>query len=358
MSTIDEKKEKSEYQCLIDAYDFCVNNSVPLQTKNILKYLNGECVIRDKNDAPDIINICLRNGNQKVIVGIEHFNVSSISKTTSTGKNISLCKMHLSNLSKINDKMVKQKCEEGFISDALIDENTKEIGSLAEDALNGTYESFITSFKTAWNKHTSNVDNYIKRITTVAEEKGIKEIEIAFLIEIDSEFLEYFCNYSDGSIDFVNTGLIPVFKEIIALINSTDNRKKINYIIFYNKNVNKSCQSVIAFRTGSIKSNLQKQGISIFEYIGENCSKVVIDNIDHKDITLDFHLDGYTYDDIKYKLLPLYRKAASLKRKHIPFVADRGVQHLLYVDPDNCPDKNTRHRKSKKFSKTYSKDKK
>ena len=38
MSAIDERKEQIEYQCLLDAYNFCINNPVPQQTKETVSY--------------------------------------------------------------------------------------------------------------------------------------------------------------------------------------------------------------------------------------------------------------------------------------------------------------------------------
>lgn len=356
MSAIDERKEQIEHQCLLDAYNFCINNPVPQQTKEILKYLNGEHLIRDKNDSPDIINICSRNHGLKSLVGIEHFNVGSISKVTSTGKTISLHQLHKNNLLKINEEMNREKRESGSISKEVLSENIREVGSLVEDALNGTYEAYIHSFQTAWEKHISRIEKYTEQVSSLAEEIKINHIEIAFLIEIDSEFHDWFYNHSDGKKEYDNTGLMPVFKKIISIINSTSNLKKLNYIVFYNKVVNKSNQSVIAFRTGSVKSNLQKQGIPVYDFLGESGCKLVIDNIEQSvdEIIPEYHFNGYTNEHIRETLFPLYRKAKSFSEKHIPFVASRSVQHLLYIDPDNCSGKEEILRKSKQFSKMYS----
>lgn len=359
MSSIDKIKEQKEYACFLDAYNYSLNKPVPQQTKEILKFLNGEYIIRKKNDAPDIVTICLKNNNQQALVGIEHFNVSSISKTTTTGKNISLHKLHISNLSKINDEMISQIQKTGYINDEIIEKNNIEVGALAEDAINGTYEAFIHSFQTAWIKHSSNIDNYIMRTKSLAEERKILTVEIAFLIEIDTEFFDFFYN-SDEKVMYDNSGLIPIFKDVISIINSTANLFKINYIIFYNRNINKSNQSVVAFKTDSIENNLHEQGILIYEYIGENYCKVKVDSIETDGETpkVKYQLKKYPEKFIKNELFSMYRKAKSLKDKHIPFVASRSVQHLLFIDPDSCSDKNERLRRSRQFSAKYSKDNK
>lgn len=322
MSTIDEKKEQNEYQCLIDAYNYCINNTVPQQTSEILKYLNGEHVIRDKNDSPDIINVCSRNG-EKALVGIEHFNVSSISKITSKERNISLSKLHEKKLLKIHDKMVNEKHESGFICESTIDEYKKETTEFAIDTVNSSYDAFIQSFRSSWEKHTSNIDKYIRQIAPIAEEKDIKDVELAFLIEIDSNFKKYYCHYSDGSVKLVTTGLIQFFKEIIEIINSTDNLKKINYIVFYNKNKYKSFQSVIALKTDSIESNLYNQGIIIFEYIGENLSECVVDSTR---TSVCYIRKSST---IKEGINSLYLKALSFMNKKIPFITTYSIQKLI-----------------------------
>lgn len=355
MSTIDERKEHIEYNCLIDAYNFCMNNMVPEQTRGLLKYLNGERVILEKNDSPDIINICKRGDVNRILVGIEHFKATSISKITSSGKHISLHQMHINNLAKITDEMIDSIEKDGGIQNELIDRNNKEIGKLAEDAINGSYESYIESFRTVWNKHASKIDNYLQKLEAVSKEKEVSNVELAFLIEIDSEFTDWFYNYEDGKFEYIKTGLAPVFKQIVSIINSTKDLKKINYVILYNRNINRSSQSVVAFRTGAIKSNLKKQGVPVFDYIGEERCKVVVDDVNKKDgrIEPNFHITGYTDEYILNELFPLYRKAMDLKKKHLPFVATRSVQHLIFVDIDNCSSKWEVDEKSNKFSKLF-----
>ena len=91
--------------------------------------------------------------------------------------------------------------------------------------------------------------------------------------------------------------------------------------------------------------------------MGESGCKIVIDNIeqDGEELIHTYHFKEYTDDYIKNTVFPLYRKAISLREKHIPFVASRSIQHLLYVNPDNCSNRSIIRRKSKQFSKMYSK---
>ena len=58
MSTADEIKQENERAVFLSACDFCKSNNVHIRTKSIMNYLNGEYIDRDKNDKPDLINVC------------------------------------------------------------------------------------------------------------------------------------------------------------------------------------------------------------------------------------------------------------------------------------------------------------
>lgn len=328
MSNSDKKKEDKEYEMFQSACNYCLNNNTNDRTRSIMKYLNGNPLKREKNDRPDIINECTKE-NKNYIVGIEMFCVDQNSKF----KRGSLCSKSRESeaiISKIYDKGHKELVETGNVSDeqcSLLLKNTVEY---AQDSLNSEYEMLISAFKYNFENHAKKCELYRENLKALS--KG-KEIELAFFIEIETYFHDLFLNCNNSIIQY-QSSLMPMFSEIISIINSNANKSLIDYIVFYLHNRPKSEIQVIAIRTGNIRKNLENQGITIFKYAGEQLLKTGDCNIE-KDEKGDYRLEydltnPINAEFIKY-IMPVYQKALDYQTKRIPFVTSRIVQYLLYV---------------------------
>lgn len=330
MSNSDKKKENREYEMFQSACNYCLNNNTNIRTKSIMKYLNGTPIIRKRNDRPDIINECTK-GNKKSIVGIELFCVDQNSKTK-RGSLRSKSRESEKIISNIYDKGHKELIETGVVSDDNCKSLLKNTSEYAQDSLNSEYEMLISAFKYNFENHAKNCKIYRENLKGLSEGK---EIKLAFFIEIETYFHSIFLN-CNNSIKQYQSPLMPMFSEIISIINSNENKSLIDYIVFYLHNRPKSEMQVIAIRTGNIRKNLENQGITIFEYAGEQLVKTVDGNIE-KDEKGDFQLNyGFidlTSEKIKKYVMPVYQKALDYQKKKIPFVTSRMVQHLLYVLP-------------------------
>ncbi len=333
MSDSDRKKEQQEYKIFQSACDCCLNNNhnnINTRTISIMKYLNGKSIFRKKNDRPDIINICQKKGTL-FTVGIEIFSVdhNSIKKR---GKYRSKSRETKAKLSDIYEQGHHQLIETGDISNELREEFIRNTIELAKGNLNCEYSMFIETFRYHFENHAENSQQYRDNLTAISENGNI---ELAFLIDIETYFHDIFLNDGDTVVQ-VDSGLMPMFSEVVSIINSNANKKLIDYIVFYLHNPQGSKFKVIAVRTGNLKKNLSNQNVIIYDYLGEQTVKIEECTANHSsenNFDLDFRFTECSDLDIQRCVLPLYEKALKYKKNRKPFVTSRMVQHLLYIYP-------------------------
>ena len=329
MSASDKAKEEREYNEFISACDYCSSHQVHITSKRIMDYLNGDRVIRVKNDRPDIITKC-KWGNSESVVGIEVFYVDQNSKKKS-GKYRSKTKESRAIIKGIYERGHSEHLNGEEISDKNKQDLLQKAVETAQDRLNSEYESLICSFKYHFDDHAGKAQAYREEIDRYANGK---KIELAFFIEIETFFHDLFLNYNNQTIQY-NSRLMPFFSDIVNIIEANPNKRYIDYIVFDLRSRNPDELNVVAIRTGNIKQNLIKQGIKIFEFIGEHILKIIpsttkIENDEKGDYVVRFRFTPYSqeYSD---EVIRMVCKAQLLKKRNIPFVASRTVQAVLYA---------------------------
>lgn len=329
MSNSDRIKEEREYNEFISACDYCSSNQVHITTKRIMEYLNGERIIRAKNDKPDIITKC-RWGNSERIVGIEAFYVDQNSKKKS-GVYRSRTKESRAVIKDIYERGHSELLNEGDVSEKNKLDLLQKTVETAQDRLNSEYDMLLSSFKYHFDNHAKNAPVYREELNKVANGK---KIELAFFIEIETYFHDLFLNYNDQVVQY-DSRLMPFFSDFLSIIETNPNKHFIDYIVFDLRSCNPNEVKVVAIRAGNIKQNLRKQGITILEYLGEHALKILssttkIENDEKGDYVVRFGFAPYSqeYSD---EVIRMVNKAQLFKRRKIPFVASRTVQAVLYA---------------------------
>ena len=190
---IDEYKENNEQACWRYAVELSVRAGGT--TGSIIRHISGEPLERDKEDAPDIVNVCKRGNKNKrdVYVGIEHFIVDR-STRVKRGKRISPSAESREHIRRAYEKGHSELIETNDVSEATRDFFMNEAGKLLEIQTNSDVQSLVESLHYSLNKHMGKVDSYRENLSKMS---GEAEIEIAFLIELHAEFPNVILN--DGA---------------------------------------------------------------------------------------------------------------------------------------------------------------
>lgn len=99
------------------------------ETKRILKYLNGNDVIREEEERPDIVKLCKSDlrGQRNTIVGIEHFRVDQLSIKKNDGKIASTGIVTEKNIWNIFNKWHDEVTESDKVPDAAVNDITRVV---------------------------------------------------------------------------------------------------------------------------------------------------------------------------------------------------------------------------------------
>lgn len=127
---------------------------------------------------------------------------------------------------------------------------------------------------------------------------------------------------------------MPFFSDIVSIINSDENKKYIDYIVFDLKSKHPDERKIIAIRTGNIKKNLKNQDVTIYEYVGENALITNPRDNDYErnengDYRVSFLVKDTDQDGDSLKRA--FNSALRCKKGNIPFVTSRRVQAQLYI---------------------------
>lgn len=328
MSTADEIKQENERAVFLSACDFCKSNNVHIRTKSIMNYLNGEYIDRDKNDKPDLINKCTKGKNER-FVGIELFYVDQNSKKSKEcyKSNTLESRSHLEDIYNAGHEQYEKT---GNVSPELCEKLLKEGYKLAQNGLSSQYQTLLSAFEHHFTHHASRAKLYRDNIKRIAESK---EIELAFFIEIETYFHDLFLNERNRIIQY-KSKIMPFFSDIVSIINSDENKKYIDYIVFDLKSKHPDERKIIAIRTGKIKKNLKNQDVTIYEYVGENALITNPRDNDYErnengDYRVSFLVKDTDQDGDSLKRA--FNSALRCKKGNIPFVTSRRVQAQLYI---------------------------
>lgn len=329
MSSSDSIKEKNEYDTFIKACDYCESHSVNIRTQSIMRFLNGSRIIRAKNDRPDIITTSSKGGKE-YIIGIEMFYIDQNSKSK-RGRYSSKSRENKNQLMKVYDKGHAELVETGQVSEEYQMELLQKAVKSAQERLNSSYNELLAAFRYSFENHAKNTADYRKELLSISDGK---EIVLAFFMEIECNFHSLFLNEGNIVTEY-NSKLMPFFSELIRIISENKSIKNIDYLVFYLTSYNPTEEKVVAIRTGNIRKNLQSQGITVFEYIGDSCGKADISKTEYAIAEngdyvsrLYFKAD---FDESNEEIQRLFQRALSLKKHNKPFIATRPIQAMLYA---------------------------
>ena len=338
MSAIEQKdNEKLCIQSVID-----IGKKKRGITKKIIKILENEDFRRDKEGSPDLVKfIHPRKGESKgTIVGIEHFLVDHISEKNENNRITSLSSNNKKEIGGIFNKYSGKVRNSNTIPENAKTEVENQIFKNVDLIRSATHRDYIDSFQYSLEKHISKIDKYQHNLQNLSE--GKHNTKLLFLIEIRSEFRNLFLNEANGVI-YKKESILPVFEEIIKIIEEKVDPKKIDGIILYMRSsFSERTKDVIAFSTDEIRTQLNKQKIKIHEYAGMDydgdkysllCQKIsdYYMKLWAKSFYEQFLDNGKCDDEDKLFKLILKARQRALKfyQLHINFVTHPIVQLLL-----------------------------
>ncbi|MFI3603957.1 hypothetical protein [Vagococcus fluvialis] len=331
---------------------YCLNKAIELGmkkqgiTKRIITKLNGEFVKRDLEERPDFVRyLCSTTKQNETIVGIEHFRVDHLSLQKKNGSVASTGIMFDKESQYVYEKW-REKINEH--PDATVSA-AKDIQNLVWEQFKRVkqtnYKTFIKSFEYSLAKHIDNVEGYRKELTKLSLGR---KTELAFLIEVHSEFTGKFYNDENG-VKKSNIGIMPMFSEVVDILERIDD-KKVDYIILLlNESKINENSDVIAFKTGNISNQLKKQKKNQYQYIGmdyfeeafikvnnnlENNNEISINN---NEITMNFEYNNQEIDEQKKIdiLLNCCKLIENCKKENHNFIADLPVQMFYEILGDS-----------------------
>lgn len=333
MNHIDEAKNAHEEECFKKA--ILLSKGKKNKTEEILRYLDGEILNRDKNDRPDIICKCQKgkHGNKTVYVGIEHFLVDQVSVKQSK-KIVSKYQEDRRHVQNIFNNAHEVLSSGGEVSKETEDELVDKTFDLAKNVTESTYESFLTAFQYHLHKHCLSAESYRKNVAELSD--GVP-IEIAFLIEIRTNFPRLFFNSDRGVVENKN-GFMPMSQDIVNLLSEIPTNT-VDYVVLLLENtMKKDVADVVAIRTGNIEKHLQRQGILTYKYFGDRLDPQIkkgihtVDDTGTHRVHYDFNYRDANALDCCIEGIMGAHKA---KKKGAPFVTTRNIEASLYALGDS-----------------------
>lgn len=190
-------------------------------------------------------------------------------------------------------------------------------------------------------QHIKSFDVYRRNLAKLAGKEY--NIELTLLIEIHMEFKNLYLNDKNGT-SKLSFGQFPIFGDIVRILEGKVDKRKVDYIVLclgdtlYNDNI-----KVIAFRTGNIRKNIERQGERVYEYAGED---ILLSNFEpmrrnvhitpqcvfeNDQVNMKFEYLAEELDE-KQRLefiFYAFKRAYDLKQKGYHYATTVGVQMLM-----------------------------
>ena len=311
-------------------------------TKKIATRLSGDFIYREIEERPDFVKKSLESGRRdECIVGIEHFRVDHLSLQKKDGRVGSTGVMYNIESNRVFNRWNSKIGESSEIDLAAINDIQNLIWNQFKRVNNTDYPTFISAFKYSLNKHMEKVESYREELKKIANGK---KVELAFLIEVHSEFKNKYLTNKKGTKKSL-TGIMPMFNDVVEMLERIDS-KKVDYIILLlcETQINENTD-VIAFKTGDIYKQLIKQKKSIYEYAGKDFFNQSfsgnLDNLESKnrvyqkddDLIMDFKYDKFNQDDRKQLeiILKCCERVSSFEKQGKNYITDVSVQAAIDI---------------------------
>lgn len=293
------------------------------ESKRIGELIAGEEIQREERERPDFLRIYKpsQKGNQKIIVGIEHFCVDHSS--------IKLNKDRVGSSDIMSDgafDVLKKKwqpsIEKGNWPEGAIVAMGNHFAKIAKDISYLSYSNYIMSFSYSLEKHIRSIKDYRSLISKYANHYKKK---LVFLIEIHSNF--YGTTFHNKREVYQP---LPFFEEIVNILERSDLRY-VDYLVFCFVGVSyHRMQKVVAVSAKNIRQQLKKQHIPVYLYAGED--KYLQINIGRISNAVSSHTveDGTIHYSIEADMIPIIPMEAVV-------AIINAYLEIKTAEHDNCP---------------------
>ena len=194
---------------------------------------------------------------------------------------------------------------------------------------------YIESFRYSLEKHLAKVDTYLCNINMIS--KSNFDVELAFLIEIYSDFANTFLT-ANGSTKSTDATFVPIFEDIVQMLESID-RRKVNYIILcFNQCLPLSSEraKVISLRTNGLRKQLERQHIQIFSYAGERFPQIparISPTFTHGGDVINLEMTMASFepdmDSLMEQIIPAFLDALTYEKNKKRYISTARVQLMV-----------------------------
>lgn len=318
----DIDKENHEEEILNQAIK--ISKTKRKLTRDILSFMDGTPIKREKNDRPDIVRIVSpgKISEEETLIGIEHFLVEQVSTGQKRESFINIRRRYI-------EKLIIEKgnCKDDPIEYQKLREAAANVSfDIAANANATGIPELKDTFCFVLEKHIAKIHDYCEKLKELANGKPYK---LAFLIEIH-------CKTDD---DFLNNGrtvvrkyndTYPVFNWMVEELEKIDCNVVDYVVLFFRHSIHEDVEDVVAVETKDIRGSLRKQGIIAYHYC-DNPDKTTFNKLGMTDTGLQYNIEMENKNTYIQDMEPILRQAYEYKKRGIPYVAPRAIQEFQYA---------------------------
>lgn len=308
MSSSHENDQKSqELHCLQIAIE--AKKQQKGESRKILEFLAGEDVYRAHEERPDFVRRISpqKEGTKGVLLGIEHFRVDHLAIKKHPKKSKKAQSSRIASVAPVLDKKKRatyekwNNCldESGILPEEFFEEAAQDLFDLAgehmQKVIGANYRSLLASLHQNLETHVKSIPTYQENLRKIAQPG--EKIQIALLIDLYAEFFSLM-KFDSRGIRACKIGEVPLFQEVIALIERIIDKSAVDYVILcLNSSITERTPKVYAFRAGEIERQIHKRHLKIYKYLA-------------MDLLFE-PFSGRPYEIAKYSFSPVIRNDQS-----------------------------------------------
>ena len=278
MSSSHENDQKSqELHCLQIAIE--AKKQQKGESRKILELLAGEDVYRAHEERPDFVRRISpqKEGTKSVLLGIEHFRVDHLAIKKHPKKSKKAQSSRIASVAPVLDKKKRatyekwNNCldESGILPEEFFEEAAQDLFDLAgehmQKVIGANYRSLLASLQQNLETHVKSIPTYQENLRKIAQPG--EKIQIALLIDLYAEFFSLM-KFDSRGIRACKIGEVPLFQEVIALIERIIDKSAVDYVILcLNSSITERTPKVYAFRAGEIERQIHKRHLKIYKYL-------------------------------------------------------------------------------------------
>lgn len=348
-----EKKSK-ELECLKQAIALGLHKRG--KTKEFFRAI--EAGLKDKEaildgERPDFIMFApQKNSGKKTVIGIEHFRVDHIvtkkqPKTSGGGNQVaSIGVVEQKNVNAFYDKYHEAVMNSEEIPEGLFEGLSQLLESMTNNIQKATYRNFMESFTYSMQKHLESAVDYRHTLEKVSD--GAYDTKLGFLVEVHSDFGHLYLSHK-GKIQKAKNGLMPIFDEIVQWVEDSFSTRKVDFIILYlSETLETGNHDVVFSPIRNLRTNLQKQGVRIFHYAGDDMNlnpfepnhrdsvaKVTCQKEDEEKFSVELSVTETPREDKIERLQLSSKRALEYEERNEDYALTSGVLFTMMLLRDN-----------------------